>query len=517
MPVELLPLKQEQHVVTFVPKTTTDLPFFNLTYRRKDTPSKIKFEGVDGAGNPINWEVRHNTDDDIGYAGVQAHEIWYLLIKPAIDANRLENGKVKKIIPLGGLRECLRMVGWTEGGHQAKDLIRSLTQISFAGVIADLWFPTGETDEAGKPTFRQVKGRFSRLSLYAIGEQHFTEEELKQMDFSFELEDVVYIVLDPLEMMIQEAQADSQKLIDNQYMFSVKPVARRWYELLTGKVFGTLKHKKDFFEIRYSWYIKHHHNLKKFITRKAITRQMNQVVKDHLDSGFLTKVEYRKIKEPEQEPDFIIRYYVGQTAQDSINRTKGYILNRDRKQHIEVKRANKTPHIGLNSPNEPDIPTGQKNAATTPNFESESISESREDTVSLDTVNAEHRNILQTLVVEHQISFEKAYQLATGNPDECRKQITALPFREVEMKNKAGFLIKAIENSYSLPEAYFESQKNEEQEKAWQLKQQKIADCRMCDEVGYRNVKSDRDVHSGVMHQCTHDTEIEKQFEDHRL
>ena len=58
MAVELIPLKPEQHKVTFVPKTTTDLPFFNLTYRRKDIPKVVKYEGIDPAGHPISWQVQ---------------------------------------------------------------------------------------------------------------------------------------------------------------------------------------------------------------------------------------------------------------------------------------------------------------------------------------------------------------------------------------------------------------------------------------------------------------------------
>jgi hypothetical protein len=207
------------------------------------------------------------------------------------------------------------MVGWTAGGFQAKELIKSLTQISFAGCVADLWFPTDEKDNEGRQKYLQIKSRFSRLSVYAIGEYHLTEKDLKNVEFDFDLEDKLYIRLDPIEVRLQQLQASQQRLIDNAYMFSIKPIARRWYELLAGKIYGTLKHNAPYFEIRYSWYIKHHHTLKRFVAMKRVTEQMNRVVQEHLDSGFLTKVEYRKIKEPEQELDFLIRYYVGKSAQ----------------------------------------------------------------------------------------------------------------------------------------------------------------------------------------------------------
>lgn len=515
MGVELIPKKEGQHVVTFVPKVTTDLPFFNLTYRKKDIPTKIKFNANDITGKPIHWEVHYNTSDDIGVPGVQAHEVWYLLIKPAIDACRMESGKIPSIIPLAGMRDCLRMIGWTAGGLEARELIKVLRQISFAGVVADLWFPTGELDEDGKPKFKQIKGSFSRLSVYAIGEYHLTEEDLKQVSFDFNLEDTIYIKLDAMEMMLQEVQADHQKLIDNQYMFSVKPIARRWYELMAGKVYGTLKHKKDFFEIRYSWYIKRHHNLKPFNQLGKVTKQMKQVVQDHLDSGFLAKVECRKYKEIDQELDFIIRYYVGQTAQDSVNRIQGYLLNKNRKKLIDVKRANITPQIAQITSNRREIPSSVETPRKVQNFVSESMPESREDLAMLTDLTQEQIQVMQELLTKYQISWKKTYQLTTQKFDECKKQLAAMSFRDLELSNKAGFLIKAIEENYSLPERYFEYLDNIKKQAERLLRKEIIKNCSLCDETGFRNVKSEFDKHYGVMHQCTHDEEFEKKLEDH--
>jgi hypothetical protein len=513
MAVELIPINSGQHVVTFVPKVTTDLPFFNLTYYKKNIPTKVKFEGEDDAGHPIRWEVHHNTSDEIGYAGVQAHEVWYLLIKPAIDASRLEGGKIPSIIPLAGMRECLRMIGWTAGGLEARELIKVLRQIAFAGVVADLWFPTGETDEEGKPKFKQVKGSFSRMSIYAIGEQHLSEDDLKAASFDYALEDIIYIKLDPFEMMIQEAQADNQKLIDNQYMFSVKPVARRWYELVAGKVYGTIKHKKEFFEVRYSWYMKRHHDLKKFHQLGKVTKQMKQVVKDHIESGFITKVECRKYKEPESELDFIIRFYIGQTAQDSVNRIKGYLLNKDRRRNIDVKRANVTPQIVQNSQNDTNTPDQTEKDGNRQNFVSESESESRE-VLALSVTTDRHIELLKILITKYQISGSKASKLVIEHFEEAKKQIEAFEFREIETKNRAGFLIKAIEEKYSLPEAYQNHLEDQKIKLELELKRELINNCSFCNETGYRNVKSDKDTFYGLMHECTHDEEIENRFEE---
>lgn len=528
MATELLPLKPNQHTVTFVPRVTTDLPFFNLTYNKRNTPTEIKFEGRDEAGNPMRWEVYHNTSERIGYAGVLAHEVWYLLIKPAIDASRTADGGIPQIILLGGIRECLRLIGWTAGGHEAKELIKVLSQISFAGVVADLWFPTGEVDSAGKQKFLQVKGRFSRLSVYAIGEHHLTQEELEQAHFDFDLEDKLYIQLNPLEAKLQQLQSQQQKLIDNEYMFSVKPIARRWYELLAGKIYGTIKHNAPFFEIKYSWYVKHHHTLKRYYERFRVVQQMNRVIEDHLATGFLTKAEYRKLKEPDQELDFIIRYYVGQGATDSINRIKGYLLNKERKKAEtapQVKKAHITPKIASEARKRDNLSDEGKKAEIDAILKPESLFESKEDLALLATVTETHQKVIKTLFLNYQVSFKKAYQLATDKLDECQRQIEAMPFREVEMKSKAGFLIKAIENSYSLPESYFEylgkqetdQREAEEREKnlLWRKEREAlIAACQLCDENGKRSIRHPNDQKYQAVKPCTHDAEEEAKFED---
>ena len=146
---------------------------------------------------------------------------------------------------------------------------------------------------------------------------------------------------------MQQLQAESQKLIDNQYLFSVKPAARRWYELMAGKIYGAVKNDSKFCEIRYSWYIKHHHTLKRYDERFRVVQQMNRIVADHLATGYLSKIEYRKAVEPGKEQDFIIRYYPGDAAKVSINRIRGYILNRGKKpaeQLSEAARKRQTRH-----------------------------------------------------------------------------------------------------------------------------------------------------------------------------
>jgi hypothetical protein len=531
MAAELIPLKPEQHTVTFVPKTTTDLPFFNLTHHKKNLPIEIEYEGFDDAGHPLHWRVEYNTNKRTGAPGVEAHEVWYLLIKPAIDASRKKDGTISQIIQLGGMRECLRMVGWSVGGHQAKELIKSLRQIGFAGCVADLWFPTNETDGDGKKKYLQVKGQFTRLSVYAIGEYHLKEEDLINVAFDFDLEDKLYIRLDPMEIQLQQLQTDNQRLIDNAYMFSIKPIARRWYELLAGKIFGTLKHNAPYFEINYSWYIKHHHTLKKYDERRRVVQQMNGVVQAHLNSGFLTKVEYRKIKEASGEEDFVIRYFLGVAARQSINRIQGHILNRRKKEvvgHVSVKESDKAEIAKtsdfslLKIATGTELPIKDKNTAEPPNIQSGEDNRAGDEAVltmtTLEThLLTEQKEIFARLTGELSISETKAYELVKKYPvEKINGQIQALEHRgESATANRAGFLIRAIEEDYSYPESYHQALSDREAKQKSADRQKRIDDCGFCDERGFRHIKSERELYYGLMHECTHSAAIENLLEDH--
>lgn len=315
---ELVPLTVDQHEISLVGKTTTDLPFFYLTKRKERLSKPIVFEGTDSEGRPMRWAATPN--NAIGSPAIDAHEAWTRLIKPTWEAYRTPDDRLPSILPLGGVRECLRVVGWGTGGWEGRRLLTALNQIGATWCAADFWIPTREKRADGKPTFRAIKGNFSRLTIFAIGNKHLTDDELRdgQFSFDFDLEDTIYLQFHPLEVAIQESQP--QRYLDNRYMFSVGPAARRWYELMAAKMFGVVKNGGAYCEVLYSWYVTHHHTLNRRTTRRRITQQINEIVREHLDSKFISKVEFRAIKERGKEIDFLIRFYPGRAAKESIAR-----------------------------------------------------------------------------------------------------------------------------------------------------------------------------------------------------
>ena len=491
MAQSLLPLKPKQHPVTPLPKFTTELPFFYLTKRKDLLSQAIDFQGIDPANRPIRWKVTPNPT--IGAPGIEAHEVWVRLIKPALDTEREKMlGKLPNLIPLGSVRECLRSLGWSIGGWESRRLMKCIRQIGSAWCEADFWMPTTERDEEGRALHRHIKGEFSRISIYAIGSKHVTDEDLKdgKISFDFDLEDTIYLLLHPNEVEMQKNQ--SQRPVDNEYLFSVSPTARRWYELLAPKIFGVVENGKGpregYCEIRYSWYVQRHHTLKRHAKRYRVVEQMNELIKDHRAFGYVEKVEYRAIKEPGQEIDYIIRYYPGDGAKKSINRIRSYRPRRKRaaQQRLLFSSDSKTP-LSLVEP-----------SIAEPTHKSESDTELL--IAKLASKPPEGFGISKT----------KARELVKNNRTATEEQLAAYSYRAISgegRKNLAGWIIAAIENNYELPQAYLEAVKVVEEIKRDEEKRMAKESCTLCDSSGFRHLGGNRGVKK-----CSHDPDTEAKY-----
>jgi hypothetical protein len=485
MNTELVPLKPKQNAVSNLPKFTTELPFFYLTKQKELLTQPIDFKGQDSAGNPIGWKVTPST---LGAPGIDAHEVWVKLIKPAIDEARQQNGgELLSIVPLGSVRECLRVLGWSAGGFQARDFFKCIRQMVAALCDADFWLPTTETDEVGKPLLRRIKGSFSRMTLYAVGSAHVTEEELQsgKFSFDFDLEDTVYIQLHPIEVEIQRHQL--QRPVDNEYLFSVSPAARRWYELVAPKIFGVTHNRgSEHCDIRYSWYIERHHTLTRQTERWQVAQQMNKLIKDHKAFGYVSRVEYLEVKEPGKDVDFIIRYYPGSGARESTKRIRNRIGKKNWKQ--------------LELPLPATTEARQLPAAIA---------------AASDNLTDEQESILKKLT-GFGVTETEARQLVTTRFDACRLKVPAvlyLPETQGKM-NRAGNIRAFIErDDWQLPQSYLEAKAKAEEVARAETRRRAVEGCSLCDSIGFRFVRNEKNP-QGAMKRCSHDAEIEKGFPD---
>ncbi len=124
--------------------------------------------------------------------------------------------------------------------------------------------------------------------------------------------------------------------------------------------------------------------------------------------------------------------------------------------------------------------------------------------------------VFDRLLKEFDVAGPKALELVRNFAlEKIKAQVESFSYRREKVENMSGFIIRAIESDYSLPEGYTELLKKKERSVAEKARKAAIDACQLCDDSGQRNVKSEMDAFYGVMHDCTHDPEVEKQFEDH--
>jgi len=392
--------------VTLSPAGVNEYPFFCLSRKPAHLKRNIELRGVDDWGRRFIWKVKPNSD---GLPGEAAWEVWLTIIQPLLHASLpLKHGL---LIPLGGVRHCLRTLGWTTSGANARVLTRALSQIAGATVEFDLWLALSRPKPEGE-NFRRVRGRGPRILFYSVGEYQVSEAELQsgELACNYDLNDVISIRV-AIEADLQ--QNVQYRPLDQAYARLVSPSSRRWYELTAGSVFGAVSHPNSpgYFDIRYSWYVSRHHTLEAQTGLRRVKMQMEKITKDHVKNGYLRKVEYFETGE---EDDVIIRYFPGAGAKHSINRVKSLLSGRRGLIAVGDERVDPVP-----------APPDDETTA-----------------------------LIVKMVSEYGLIEKIARRLVEENAEEARKQVEAYPYRKAKPDNPAAFLVQSIREKWPLPEKY---------------------------------------------------------------
>jgi hypothetical protein len=222
--------------------------------------------------------------------------------------------------------------------------------------------------------------------------------------------------------------------------------------------------------------------------RYRVVEQMNDLIKDHKTFGYLEKVEYRAIREPGAEIDYIIRYYPGEGARRSVNRIRSH--------HPRRKRDTQQ-GLPLSEADQPMLPKVEATGEL--DREAELL------IARLTAVSPEGFGI----------SRVKARELVKANRKAVEEQIGAFPYRDLgkAKKNVSGWLIAAIEENYTLPASYLEEQEKKRQLAKADNMRAVTEGCQFCDQNGWRRIRTPEHS-SGAMKRCTHDPQAESKYEN---
>jgi hypothetical protein len=452
-----------QAIEKFTPKeiirTETALSRFPIHRLSKKGSIHISIKVAKPNGElKTQWNVSHNSE--YGQPSPLAYKLDTLIINRKIE----EEGKpLPKLIRLGSLTEIAQQAG--SGEKNTNAVKRALLQNAFAAIRAKFSYKT----KGGQEAFAEIAD-----TRYGV---IFTGEKLP----SGEKADAVYIVLHDIYREILNNAVE--RPLDFDFMRGLTPGAQRFYELLSYQMYAALKNRTSA-KMLYSEFCMYAPQTR-YSDWDHVKKQMYKLHRPHLAAQYVEKIQFEKITGEGGEPDWMMIYVPGARA-------KGQHVAFERKPVPRIRHSERSP--------------------TQPGFLPEEKPELFPEPVL--TFAPEEEQLVSKLV-QFGVAEAKARSLVKTHREAAEAQIVAFPYRGEgrPRKNAAGWLIAAIEGNYTLPALYLEEQEKKQQ--ALRAGEQKsgIERCSLCDENGWRRVKSEQ-YPNGAMKRCGHDPQVEAKYQN---
>jgi len=235
----------------------------------------------------LYWKVSPN--ENVGTPRQLAYKLDKLIVDRRID----EIGRpIPRIIRLGSLHSIAGKLGLQRNTNELKKIFR---QNALLGITARVKYRNGQGRE------ESIDATFTRYSVYFRGQQlpDGTRAETVFLGFN-----------DPYLQVVNNSLTRPQ---DYEYLSQLPPVAQRFYELASFKIFAALSNNYPTARLAYS----------EFCTTAPQTRyhdydhfkkQMYKIHRPHLRSGYLRDVRYAATKDGEGNPDWDMLYTPGPRA-----------------------------------------------------------------------------------------------------------------------------------------------------------------------------------------------------------
>jgi hypothetical protein len=256
----------------------------------KSLPINIRIDQTNAEGiQQLYWSV--SPSSDYGPPQLLAYKLDTLVINRHLaDLKR----PLPSLICLGSLRQICQELGLSTG-KSTGNLKRAFHQNAGVYITAKLSY----RDLAGHQ--RRLEAGFNRYGVV------FTGESLPDGSMA----DAVYIILH--ESYRQVLNSAPTRPIDYDYLTDLKPLAQRFYELLSFKMYAALKYQHPQVSMRYS-------ELCQFAPQQRYTdgvmmsKQMYKVHHPHLQSGYLADVTTQSVLDDQGGPDWLLQYRPGPKA-----------------------------------------------------------------------------------------------------------------------------------------------------------------------------------------------------------
>ena len=247
--------------------------------------------------------------------------------------------------------------------------------------------------------------------------------------------DAVYIILnEPYWEVLNNAPV---RPLDYDYLKALSPGPQRFYEIISYRVYATLKNRQPYAKLLYSEYCTFSAQ-QRYFDYDHFKKQMYKVHRPHLQSGYLAKVEYEKASAGGNGTDWMMIYTPGPKAKAE------FAAFTKQPQAIDIK-TKETPHapVGVGSARTKKelLPLSAEQQVLLAELTRRGITDSGARKV-LATL-AEHQPVLDQLeYIDHQVKTS-------------------------DIKNPPGFYLTLLKENITVPDDFMTSRKRKLREEAF--------------------------------------------------
>jgi hypothetical protein len=282
---------QKVHAPLSILRTETVLSRFPIHTLTKRGRVAIRIRRANALGAlELRWDVSYN--EHYGPPRQLAYKLDTIVINQRLDALPRP---LPRMLNVGGLRQICTCLDLYDSGRQHAELKSAFHQNASAYIVAYLRYRGRDGIE------RTVNTGFTRYSVI------FTGESLPDGTKA----DAVYLVLsEPYLDILNHAPV---RPLDYAYLKALTPMAQRFYEILSYKMFAALKHRHAHATLRYAEYCLLS-TQQRYTDTIQIQKQMYKVHRPHMQSSYLTQVQYEATTDDTGQPDWLLHYTPGPKA-----------------------------------------------------------------------------------------------------------------------------------------------------------------------------------------------------------
>jgi hypothetical protein len=267
-------------------RTETVLSRLPIHHLSKHGRVDIHIEKKNDHGKIIfGWKVSENRA--VGAPRQLAYKIDTLVVNRRFD----ELGRpLPKRVRLGGLSDIAKEMGFNPADTQRiKEAIKQNVGVQIEA----------------KLTYKGRDGRERELdAVFHRYDAIFTRQKLPDGERA----DAVYLDLSDTFLAVLNSAPD--RPLDYDYLADLTPAAQRFYEIISFKIFTSLKYKHPHAQILYSEYCMFSAQQRYYDT-DHFKKQMYKVHRPHLKSGYLKNARYEATVDGNGKPDWILYYTPG--------------------------------------------------------------------------------------------------------------------------------------------------------------------------------------------------------------